>query len=94
MKIAYRERDLCSIEFCFFFREAFLLWKVLEKLSTLDELHDEVDAEGFLENVVHTNDEWMVYLVENKLFDLQWLNRLVLDNNIFADNLHGVVFVL
>jgi hypothetical protein len=36
---------------------------MLEKLSALNELHNEVDAVGFLEDVVHSNDEWVIDLV-------------------------------
>lgn len=47
---------------------------MLEQLATLDELHDEVDAVGFLENVVHANDEWVVHLMEDQLLDLEGLD--------------------
>ena len=67
---------------------------MLEKLTTLDELHDEVDAVCLLEDVVHANDEWMVHLVQYELLNLQRLDRLVLDNHIFPNAFHRLVLVV
>ena len=36
----------------------------------------------------------MVHLIKNKLLNLERLDRLMLNDNIFADALHGVVLVL
>ena len=67
---------------------------MLEELATLDELHDEVDAVGFLEDVVHANDEGMVNLVKDELLDLERLDRLVLDDHILSNALHGVELII
>ena len=64
---------------------------MLEELATLDELHDEVDAVGFLEHVVHSDDERMINLMQNQFFNLKRLYGLVLDYNIFPDAFHGIV---
>jgi len=63
---------------------------MLKKLSTLDELHNEVDAVSFLEYVVHPNNEWVVDLVKDELLDLKRLDGLMLNHNVFADGFHSV----
>lgn len=47
---------------------------MLEQLTTLDELHDEVNTISLLEYVVHANNERMVDLVEDQFFNLKRLN--------------------
>ena len=66
---------------------------MLEELTTLDELHDEVDSVGLLEDVVHSDDERVVHLVEDQLLNLEGLDGLVLDHDIFPDAFHGVVLI-
>ena len=63
---------------------------MLEKFSPLDEVHDEVDAESFLKDVVHANDEGVIHLVENEFLDLERIDWVVLDNHILSDALHRV----
>ena len=65
MKIADCECNLCGVKLCLGFREAFLFRKVLEELTSLDELHDEVNSVSFLEHVVHAYDEWVIDLIQN-----------------------------
>ena len=36
---------------------------MLEELTTLDKSHDEVDAVGFLEDIVHADNERVVHLI-------------------------------
>ena len=67
---------------------------MLEKFTTLDEVHDKVNAVRLLEDVVHANDEWMVDLVQDELLNLERLDGLMLDDDILADNLHRVELVL
>ena len=66
---------------------------MLEQLATLDKLHDEVNTISLLENVVHANNERMVDLVEDQFFDLKRLNWLMLNNDIFSDTFHGIIFI-
>ena len=66
---------------------------MLEEFPALDKLHNEVDAVGFLEDVVHPDDERMVHLVEDELFHLEGLDGLVLDHHVLSNALHGVVLV-
>jgi len=67
---------------------------VLKELSTLDEVHDEVDPVRLLEDVVHANYERVIYLIQNELFNLERLHRFVLDDYILSDDFHSIQFVL
>ena len=71
MQVSERQSDLSRIKLCFRFRKALALRQVLEQLSTLNELHDEVDTISFLEHVVHADNEGMIHLVQDELLDLQ-----------------------
>lgn len=65
MEIAKSKGDLGGVKLGFRFSEASLLGKVFEELATLNELHDEVNSVLFLEDVIHSNHEWMVHLLED-----------------------------
>lgn len=94
MEIAESEGNLGRIKLSFLLTESLLLGQVLEKLTSLDELHDEVDAMGLLEYVVHANDERMVHLIKDQFLDLERLNRLMLNHDILADAFHCVVYTI
>lgn len=91
MQVAKSERNLSRVKLSLLLAKALLLRQVLEELATLNELHDEVDAVGLLEDVVHADNERMVHLVQDELFDLQRLDRLVLDDHVLANTLHCIV---
>lgn len=67
---------------------------MLEELTTLDKLHDEVDTVGFLEDVVHANYKRMVDLIKDEFLDLERFDGLMLDDDILPDALHGVMPVV
>lgn len=94
MKIAKGEGDLSGVKLGLLLREALLLRQVLEELTTLDELHDEVNAVGLLKDVVHADDKRMVNLVKDEFLDLEGLDGLVLDNYVFSYTLHCVELIL
>ena len=71
MQVSKCQRDLCCVKFSLFLREALHLRKVFEEFSALNKIHNEVDAIGLLEYVVHPDDEWMVHLQQDQLFDLE-----------------------
>ena len=91
VQVAEGKGDLCSVKLCLFLREALLFRQVFEQFATLHELHDKVDAVGLLKDVVHTDDERMVHLVQNQLLNLERLDRLVLYYDVLPDCLHSVV---
>jgi len=91
MQVAKSERNLSRVKLSLLLAKALLLRQVLEELATLNELHDEVDAVGLLEDVVHADNERMVHLVQDEFLDLQRLDRLVLDDHVLANTLHCIV---
>lgn len=56
----------------------------------LNEIHDEVDSKRFDENKLHAYDERMVDLVQDRLLEMEVLQRIMLKYNVFADALHGI----
>lgn len=60
VKLAQAESYLGSEKLRLLLSEPLYLHKVLEKLATLDKLHDEVNAELILEDVLHAHEERMV----------------------------------
>jgi len=61
-----------------------------EQLTTLDELHQEVDTVVVLENVVHVNDERVVDAIEDIFLQLDILELLVVNDDVLSDTLHSV----
>lgn len=56
----------------------------------LDEVHDEVDAEGLNENVFHADDERVVYLIQDHFLKVQVLQRVMFNDYIFTYALHCI----
>ena len=94
VEIPEGECYLCRVKFCLFFRKALLLGEVLKELAALNELHDEVDSVSFLEDVVHPDNERVIDLVKDQLFDLERLYGLMLNHYILPDALHGVILAI
>ena len=90
MEVTKSQSDLSGIKLGLGLREALLFGKVLKELTTLDELHDEIDAVRLLEDVVHADDERMVHLVKDEFLDLEGLDGLVLNHHILSNALHRV----
>ena len=59
MKIAKSKCNLSPVESHLLFWEPLLLNDLGEQLSSLDVVHQEVNANIVLEDVVHLDDEWM-----------------------------------
>lgn len=60
------------------------------KLTTLDKVHKEVNSEIVLEDVIHTDDERMLYSIKNVLLKLKTIEEILIDNYIFADAFHCI----
>lgn len=71
VEVAKGKSNLCCVKLSLVFGEALLLRKVFEELSALDKVHYKVDPVGFLEDVVHADDEGMVHLQQYKLLHLK-----------------------
>jgi hypothetical protein len=65
---------------------------VSEQFPALDELHEEVNSELILEDVLHVYEEGVVNGVQDIFFQLDIFHLLVLNDNVLADTLHSVQF--
>ena len=90
MKVTQCQSHLCCEESHMFFGESFDLDEVAEKLTTLNEFHEEVDALLVLEHELHVDEEGVVNRVEDIFLEADVLELLVFDDDVFADALHGV----
>ena len=84
MEVTNRKCHLGSVESGPFLGESGGISKVHEQLSSSDESHHEEDLLLSLEDVVHTDEEWMVCLHHNVLLKLCALNLVVVDDNILS----------
>lgn len=94
MEVAQRQGDLSCVELSLAFGKSLLLREVLEKLTTLNKVHNEIDPVGFLEDVIHTYDERVVDLEQDDALDFQAVEGLMSDNDVFPDALHSVELVV
>ena len=65
MEVTKGQGDLCRVEFCLGLRKPLDLREICEQLATLDVIHDEVDAQGFLEHIIHSYHEGVIHLLED-----------------------------
>ena len=90
MKMSEGKRNLCRKELGLVLGEHAHLDKMTEELATFDKFHQEVDAVLVLEHVLHVNQKRMVNLAEDVLLKLDVLHLFVLEDDVLADDLHGV----
>ena len=62
---------------------------MLEELSSLNEVHDKVDAEVLDEHVVHGDNKGMVDLIQDLLFQMQILQAVMLKHDILPNAFHS-----
>ena len=70
--------NLCSEESYMVLWEALYLHEMAEELSTLDELHEEIDSVLVLEDVLHINEEGVVDGVEDVLLKFNVFELIML----------------
>jgi hypothetical protein len=70
--------NLCSEESYMVLGEALYLHEMAEELSTLDELHEEIDSVIVLEDVLHINEERVVDGVEDVLLKFNVFELIML----------------
>ena len=63
------------------------------QFATLYVIHHEVDSVGLLKDVVHSDDERVVNLVQNDFLTLNVIDCVVFENDILPYALHGIVHV-
>ena len=59
-----------------------------------DIVHYKIDAVGSLVNKLHLNDEGVVHLEKDELLKLDILQRVAVDNDVFADTLHCIILLV
>lgn len=67
---------------------------MLEELTALNKLHDEVNAEVVLEDILHAHEEGVIVRVENVLLQVDVLDLLVFKHQVLADALHCIEFIV
>lgn len=90
MKVPQGERNLRGVEASALLSEAALFRKVLEEFTSLNEVHDKVDAEVLYEHVVHGYDEGVVNLVQNLFLQVQVLQAVMLKHDVLPNALHCI----
>jgi len=90
VEVAEGQRDLGGVELDDLLREPPFLGQVLIQLSARYEIHDKVDVEGFLEDILHLDYEGVVHLEQDHLLELQVEQRVVVDDDVLPDAFHRV----
>ena len=90
MQVAESKSDLGGEEFSLVFVEPFYLYQVSEQFASCYEFHDEVYARIVLEHVLHSHNERMGNVEKNVFFELDIVELLVVNDDIFPDALHRV----
>lgn len=62
--------------------------------NLLDVFHDEVNAVGPLEHKLHSHNEGVVHLQQDQFLQLDVLQRVILQDDVLSDALHGEVTLL
>jgi len=92
MKIAQCGCYRCDVELGLFFLEPSSLSQMCVELTSTNELHDEEDLELGLEDVVHSHQERVMRFHENLLFKKCALQQVVVEQLIFSERLHSVIY--
>ena len=65
MQVTQGDGNLSNHKFSLIFLEPTIFDQMSEQLTSFNEIHDEKNSVLVLENIVHTDYEWVVYCVEN-----------------------------
>ena len=90
MKVPKSKSNLSRIEASALLSETALFRKMLEEFTSLNEVHDKVDAEVLDEHVVHGDNEGMVNLIQYLLFQMQIFQAVMLKNDILPYAFHRI----
>jgi hypothetical protein len=61
-----------------------------EKLSSLDEIHQEIDSEVILKDIVHGDDERVLNVIKNFFFKLEAVKEILFEDDVFSDGFHSI----
>ena len=92
MKMPQRYSNLSYHKSRLFLLEPSYLDQMAEKLATFDKIHQKENSELILENVIHAYNERMVNFIQDFLFKLQTLHRVIFKDDIFSYTFHCVNF--
>lgn len=92
MKTVERKENFCGIEFSSILGETLLSSKMVEKLSAIEEIDDEVELLRRLESIVQFHNERVTYFFQNKSLGLCIFKLVSFDNHVFFQCLYGEVF--
>ena len=81
---------LSSVELCSFLRKPFLVDNESEEFSSLHKIHEEINSEVVLKNVLHLNDEGVVGGAQNVPFELGAFKLLIVDDFVLSNSLHCI----
>ena len=70
------------------------LIRIEKAISVPDVVHNKIDAVGSLVHKLHLNYKGIVHLEKDQLFKLDILQRVAIDNDVFADALHRIVLLV
>mmetsp|Transcript_9518 Transcript_9518/g.15582 ORF Transcript_9518/g.15582 Transcript_9518/m.15582 type:complete len:287 (+) Transcript_9518:501-1361(+) len=82
--------DFGTVEASTLLAETLVALEVVEKLTTVDVVHDEEELVGGLERVVEVDEEGVAELLQNALLGARVLEFVSLDNRLLVEDLHGV----
>lgn len=68
--------------------------KIKKARSVPDVVHNKIDAVGSLVHKLHLNDERIVHLEEDELLKLDILQRVAVNDDVFADALHRIILLV
>ena len=92
MEVTKGDENLSSDEFDLLLFKSSLLTEMIEEITTLDVLKEEVESIFVLEHVIHGEDEWVLSLEQDILLSSSVYDLTLLDEDIFVDSLHSVLF--
>lgn len=93
MEVTQSNGHLNCVELRLLLREISFLSKVREELSSPHKIEDKENLVLGLEDVLETNQEWMIHILENLLLQVSGLYLVILKNDILPQSLHGIDIV-
>lgn len=84
--------NLCNHKSGLVVGESPYLDEMPEQLSSFDEVHQEEYSLLVFEDVVHTYNKRVFYVVQNFFFKFQGVHLVVLQHHVFSDAFHSINF--
>lgn len=91
VEVLKRQDEFSTIKFSAILVKASVLLEMVEQLTSVDELHDEVEMELVLERELELHNERMVKLLQDVTLDSDTVKLVSLEHKFFFDAFHRVV---